>query len=131
MVYEATVSAPVNIACIKCDPPLRFRLLVDDWNRYWGKRDIALILPTNSSLSITLDQDHLQSTTTSRCEAEYEGPDRLWLNGKEEGIKQGGRMSVCIRELRRWRAEMESKDPREPKVDFLTMSSNHRSILPG
>ncbi|KAH9920126.1 GHMP kinase, partial [Fomitopsis serialis] len=49
-VYQATASAPVNIACIK----------------YWGKRDTKLILPTNSSLSVTLDQDHLRSTTTSR-----------------------------------------------------------------
>jgi len=46
---EATVSAPVNIAVIK----------------YWGKRDTELILPTNSSLSVTLDQDNLRSTTTS------------------------------------------------------------------
>ncbi|WVQ81743.1 diphosphomevalonate decarboxylase [Cryptococcus sp. DSM 104549] len=100
MVYEATATAPVNIACIK----------------YWGKRDTALILPTNSSLSVTLDQDHLRSTTTSRADASFEAGDRLWLNGKEETIKEGGRLSVCIRELRKWRKEVEEKDVGLPKL---------------
>lgn len=97
-VYQATASAPVNIACIK----------------YWGKRDTKLILPTNSSLSVTLDQDHLRSTTTSRCDTSFE-KDRLWLNGKEEEIKPGGRLAVCIDELRRLRKEVEQKAD-EPKI---------------
>ncbi|KAG8893628.1 diphosphomevalonate decarboxylase, partial [Tulasnella sp. 417] len=96
-VYQATASAPVNIACIK----------------YWGKRDTKLILPTNSSLSVTLDQDHLRSTTTSRCDPSFE-KDQLWLNGKEEEIKPGGRLAVCIEELRRLRKEVEKKAD-EPK----------------
>ncbi|WRT67643.1 diphosphomevalonate decarboxylase [Kwoniella shivajii] len=98
--YEATVSAPVNIACIK----------------YWGKRDTKLILPTNSSLSVTLDQDHLRSTTTSRADESFEKGDRLWLNGKEETIKQGGRLGVCISELRGWRKIEEDKDSSLPKL---------------
>ncbi|KAG8864616.1 diphosphomevalonate decarboxylase [Tulasnella sp. 330] len=89
-VHQATASAPVNIACIK----------------YWGKRDTRLILPTNSSLSVTLDQDHLRSTTTSRADPSFE-KDRLWLNGKEEEIKVGGRMATCIAELRRMREDLE------------------------
>ena len=84
--------------------------------RYWGKRDEKLILPTNSSLSVTLDQDHLRSTTTSRTDPSFSGADRLWLNGKEEVIKEKGRMWTCIRELRTWRREMEEKDPNLPKV---------------
>ncbi|OWZ33508.1 diphosphomevalonate decarboxylase [Cryptococcus neoformans AD2-60a] len=100
MVHEATASAPVNIACIK----------------YWGKRDTRLILPTNSSLSVTLDQDHLRSTTTSRADASFEAGDRLWLNGREEAIKEGGRLAVCIKELRAWRKEMETKDKNLPKL---------------
>ncbi|KAL7418507.1 diphosphomevalonate decarboxylase [Cryptotrichosporon argae] len=102
MVYEATTTAPVNIAVIK----------------YWGKRDTALILPTNSSLSVTLDQDHLRSTTTSRADAAFT-QDRLWLNGKEDVIKDGGRLFVCIRELRKWRAEMEDRDAGLPKLSTL------------
>jgi diphosphomevalonate decarboxylase len=84
--------------------------------RYWGKRDTALILPTNSSLSVTLDQDHLRSTTTSRADESFERGDLLWLNGKEEEVKEGGRLGVCNREMRGWRREMEAKDPGLPKV---------------
>nr|QMU26492.1 diphosphomevalonate decarboxylase [Agaricus subrufescens] len=104
-VYQATASAPVNIACIK----------------YWGKRDTKLILPTNSSLSVTLDQDHLRSTTTSRADASF-SKDRLWLNGKEEEIKEGGRMSTCIREMKRLRKEeVEDKNPNEPKLSTFNV----------
>ncbi|KAG8894998.1 diphosphomevalonate decarboxylase [Tulasnella sp. 403] len=99
VVYQATASAPVNIACIK----------------YWGKRDTRLILPTNSSLSVTLDQDHLRSTTTSRADPSFER-DRLWLNGKEEDIKPGGRLAVCIEELRRLRKGVEDKSSTESKI---------------
>ncbi|RDB16890.1 Diphosphomevalonate decarboxylase [Hypsizygus marmoreus] len=99
-VYQATASAPVNIACIK----------------YWGKRDTKLILPTNSSLSVTLDQDHLRSTTTSRADPSFKH-DRLWLNGEEEEIKDGGRMATCIAEMKRLRKEeVEDKQPNEPKL---------------
>ncbi|KAG5641852.1 hypothetical protein DXG03_004111 [Asterophora parasitica] len=98
--HQATASAPVNIACIK----------------YWGKRDTKLILPTNSSLSVTLDQDHLRSTTTSRADPSFER-DRLWLNGVEEEIKDGGRTATCIAELKRLRREeVEDKQPNEPKL---------------
>ncbi|KAK0240731.1 GHMP kinase [Armillaria nabsnona] len=99
-IYQATTSAPVNIACIK----------------YWGKRDTKLILPTNSSLSVTLDQDHLRSTTTSRADPSFK-KDTLWLNGQEEVIKDGGRMATCIAELKRLRKELvEDKDPDAPKL---------------
>ncbi|WOO77692.1 Diphosphomevalonate decarboxylase [Vanrija pseudolonga] len=105
MVYEATATAPVNIAVIK----------------YWGKRDTKLILPTNSSLSVTLDQDHLRSTTTSRADASFEAGDRLWLNGKEESIKEGGRLWTCIKELRGWRAAEEAKDAAKPKISTFPL----------
>ncbi|CAA7260652.1 unnamed protein product [Cyclocybe aegerita] len=99
-VYQATASAPVNIAVIK----------------YWGKRDTKLILPTNSSLSVTLDQDHLRSTTTSRADASFER-DQLWLNGKEDEIKPGSRLATCISEMKRLRKEVvEDKNLAEPKI---------------
>ncbi|KAG7092003.1 hypothetical protein E1B28_008390 [Marasmius oreades] len=100
MVYQATTSAPVNIACIK----------------YWGKRDTKLILPTNSSLSVTLDQDHLRSTTTSRADPEF-SKDRLWLNGNEEEIKPGSRMHTCITEMKTLRKKtVEDNDSSAPKL---------------
>lgn len=90
-------------------------------HRYWGKRDTALILPTNSSLSVTLDQDHLRSQTTSRCDESFEKGDRLWLNGKEEAVKADGRLGVCIRELRKMRSEVEQGDEKLPKVRAIAV----------
>ncbi|GAA5881734.1 hypothetical protein JCM3774_005972 [Rhodotorula dairenensis] len=104
-VYEATCTAPVNIAVVK----------------YWGKRDTKLILPTNSSLSVTLSQDHLRSLTTARCHttttstAGTEG-DRLWLNGHEEEIQPGGRTHTCLAELRHLRRQLEASDPNLPNL---------------
>jgi diphosphomevalonate decarboxylase len=83
--------------------------------RYWGKRDTRLILPTNSSLSVTLDQDHLRSTTTSRADPSFT-EDILWLNGQQEVIKPGGRTATCISELKKLRKALEDKDNTEPKV---------------
>lgn len=104
-VYEATASAPVNIAVIK----------------YWGKRDTKLILPTNSSLSVTLSQDHLRSTTTSRASPSFE-KDQLWLNGKDDEIKPGGRLATCISEMRRLRKELvEDVDPKADKISAFKL----------
>lgn len=117
-IYEATASAPVNIAVIKyVSITLIFYLLIYTISyRYWGKRDIKLILPTNSSLSVTLDQDQLKSTTTSRADPSFER-DQLWLNGQEDEIKQGGRLATCISEMKRLRKEkVEDKNPDSPKV---------------
>ncbi|VVB56505.1 Diphosphomevalonate decarboxylase [uncultured archaeon] len=58
--------APPNIALIK----------------YWGKRDDLLKLPLNDSVSITLDEKTLASTTTLVLGAKL-GKDRFILNGKE------------------------------------------------
>ncbi|KAI9459096.1 GHMP kinase [Russula earlei] len=111
--YQATVSAPVNIACIK----------------YWGKRDTKLILPTNSSLSVTLDQDHLRSTTTSRADPSFD-KDRLWLNGKEESIEAGGRLATCISELKRLRAVVEAQNPTAPKLSTYSVHIASRNNFP-
>lgn len=78
-----TCTAPVNIAVIK----------------YWGKRDEELILPINSSLSVTLHQDQLKTTTTVATSRSFE-EDRIWLNGKEEDIGHS-RLQTCLREIRR------------------------------
>ncbi|XP_026142165.1 diphosphomevalonate decarboxylase isoform X3 [Carassius auratus] len=79
-----TCTAPVNIAVIK----------------YWGKRDEDLILPINSSLSITLHQDQLKTTTTIACSRNFQ-QDRIWLNGKEEDISNP-RLQSCLQEIRRF-----------------------------
>ncbi|KAI0666025.1 Diphosphomevalonate decarboxylase [Trametes maxima] len=112
-VYQATASAPVNIACIK----------------YWGKRDTKLILPTNSSLSVTLDQDHLRATTTSRADPAFE-KDRLWLNGDEEEIKEGGRLATCIKEVKALRKQLEEKDASLPKISGYSVHISSRNNFP-
>ena len=113
-VYSATCSAPVNIAVIK----------------YWGKRDTKLILPTNDSLSVTLDQDHLRSMTTARVDAAFQGGDRLWLNGVEEDIGAEGRLRTCIEECRKVRREMEGKDGSLAKVSEGGRAQRGRSCAP-
>ncbi|NXA07512.1 MVD1 decarboxylase, partial [Sapayoa aenigma] len=79
----ATCTAPVNIAVIK----------------YWGKRDTDLILPINSSLSVTLHQDQLKTTTTAAASRDFT-EDRLWLNGAEVDVGHP-RVQACLREVRR------------------------------
>ncbi|NP_001007423.1 diphosphomevalonate decarboxylase [Danio rerio] len=78
-----TCTAPVNIAVIK----------------YWGKRDEDLILPVNASLSVTLHQDHLRTTTTIACSRSFH-KDCIWLNGKEQDISHP-RLQSCLLEIRR------------------------------
>ena len=82
-VKVATASCASNIAVIK----------------YWGKRDSKLVLPINSSLSITLDPAKMGTTTTAAISPDWEG-DRLWLNGKEEDVT-AQRIQNCLREIRK------------------------------
>ncbi|VAI23394.1 unnamed protein product [Triticum turgidum subsp. durum] len=82
-VLMATGRSPTNIAVIK----------------YWGKRDEALILPVNDSISVTLDPDHLSATTTVAASPAFPS-DRMWLNGKEISLS-GGRFQSCLREIRK------------------------------
>ncbi|NXY00033.1 MVD1 decarboxylase, partial [Centropus bengalensis] len=64
-----------------------------------GKRDDDLILPINSSLSVTLHQDQLKTTTTASASRDFV-EDRLWLNGEEADVGHP-RLQACLREVRR------------------------------
>lgn len=64
-VLVLTAQTPTNIAVIK----------------YWGKRDENLILAINDSISVTLDPDHLCTTTSVAVSPSFD-QDRMWLNGK-------------------------------------------------
>eukprot|EP00249_Psilotum_nudum_P007607 c20695_g1_i1 orf=345-1616(-) len=81
-ILMVTAKAPTNIAVIK----------------YWGKRDEKLILPVNSSISITLNTDDLCATTTVAASFRFSS-DRMWLNGKEFSL-EGERYKNCFRELK-------------------------------
>lgn len=78
---KITVVAPINIAVIK----------------YWGKRDSDLILPTNSSISLTLSTEYLHTKTTVSI-GETIQQDTLYLNGKLDKITK--RISKCLQFLR-------------------------------
>ncbi|TNV77763.1 hypothetical protein FGO68_gene17449 [Halteria grandinella] len=68
-----TATSPINIALVK----------------YWGKVHESLIIPANSSLSITIDQADLCSKTKVELIPTAEGTEpqvRLVLNGKEDKI---------------------------------------------
>lgn len=64
-ILMTTAQTPTNIAVIK----------------YWGKRDESLILPINDSISVTLDPEHLCTTTTVAVSPSFD-TDRMWLNKK-------------------------------------------------
>ncbi|XP_029947310.1 diphosphomevalonate decarboxylase [Salarias fasciatus] len=100
--HMVTCTAPVNIAVIK----------------YWGKRNEELILPINSSLSVTLHQDQLKTTTTVATSRSFE-EDRIWLNGKEEDISHP-RIQSCLREIRR--LARKRRNDGDPGLDSATLS---------
>ena len=107
---QLTCSAPVNIAVIK----------------YWGKRDESLILPTNSSLSLTLDQDHLSSKTTIALS--QLSNDKLVLNGNEMDISCSKRLFTVINHARDARKCLEDKNDELEKLSLfklLIVSSNN------
>ena len=78
---QARVFSPSNIALAK----------------YWGKRDVALNLPTNGSLSVTLNG--YGSFTTVEFDASFTA-DRLILNGKDESATKLSKVSRVLNELR-------------------------------
>ncbi|CAL9119780.1 unnamed protein product [Musa textilis] len=90
-ILMATGRTPTNIAVIK----------------YWGKRDEALILPVNDSISVTLDPDHLSATTTVAVCPTFDR-DRMWLNGKEIPLS-GDRFQSCLREIRKLADDVEDE----------------------
>jgi len=65
-----TCEATANIAVIK----------------YWGKRDDKLILPNNSNLSFTMDEQ-LKTRTTVMFSPKLK-EDEFWLNGKKMDLKE-------------------------------------------
>jgi len=89
-------------------------------NRYWGKRDPTLNLPTNSSLSVTLSQADLRTLTTASCSASYPQGDSLTLNGEASDVS-GARTQACFRELRTRRKALEDGDQSLPKLSGMPL----------
>lgn len=102
-IYQSSTTAPVNIAVVK----------------YWGKRDPKLNLPTNSSISVTLNQADLRTHTTAACSSKFT-EDTLQINSKPQDVS-GARTQACFRELRSLRNAIESADPSLPKLSTLPL----------
>jgi diphosphomevalonate decarboxylase len=80
---QVTVRGSANIAVIK----------------YWGKRDVKLNLPINSSLSGTLDQEHLSTVTTAFTSADLQ-EDELYINNERQAVLSNKRLLACLNALR-------------------------------
>ncbi|CCH61958.1 hypothetical protein TBLA_0F04250 [Henningerozyma blattae CBS 6284] len=104
-IYIANSTAPVNIATLK----------------YWGKRDVELNLPTNSSISVTLDQEDLK-TFTSVATSKDIVDDSLWLNGEKQAIENNKRLRNCLIDLRLQRRALEDNDSTLPKLSTLGLN---------
>jgi diphosphomevalonate decarboxylase len=100
MIQTATARACSNIALIK----------------YWGKRDAALNLPQNGSLSLTLDG--MTTTTTVHWDAAYD-QDAVSLNGKVLVDSELAKMSKFL-DLIRQEAGMRLKAKVESQNNFPT-----------
>jgi diphosphomevalonate decarboxylase len=75
--YRGKARAYTNIALIK----------------YWGKKDEALILPMNSSLSLTLDAFY---TETQVCFDEALTEDQFFLDGNCQSLQQTAKVSAFL-----------------------------------
>jgi diphosphomevalonate decarboxylase len=117
-IYQASTTAPVNIAVVKYVARMSDQQLIR--HRYWGKRDVKLNLPTNSSLSVTLSQADLRSHTTASCSASYPDGDTLLLNGLPESLSTA-RSTACLASLRQLRHAVEAADPKLPVLSTMPL----------
>uniref|UniRef100_A0A8D0L5N9 Diphosphomevalonate decarboxylase n=1 Tax=Sphenodon punctatus TaxID=8508 RepID=A0A8D0L5N9_SPHPU len=92
-----------------------------------GKRDEELILPINASLSVTLHQDQLKTTTTASISRDFK-EDRLWLNGEEADIGQP-RLQSCLREMRRLARKRRGSSNNEDTVPLSLAYKVHISSV--
>ncbi|TVY44256.1 Diphosphomevalonate decarboxylase [Lachnellula subtilissima] len=102
-IYQASTTAPVNIAVVK----------------YWGKRDPKLNLPQLLNLSNSLQAD-LRTHTTAACSASFPASDSLLLNSSPQDVT-GARTQACFRELRSLRAALEASDSSLPELSTLPL----------
>lgn len=83
-----------EMECVTCTGPVNIAVI-----KYWGKRDEKLILPLNSSVSVTLHQDQLRTITTVATSQNFE-KDQIWLNGIEQNI-ENSRLQAVIKEVKK------------------------------
>lgn len=91
-----------------------------------GKRDEDLILPINSSLSVTLHQDQLKTTTTAVISKDFT-EDQIWLNGQKVDIEHP-RIQACLREIRHLARKQRSADDKDPLSRSLSYKVHIASV---
>lgn len=87
--------------------------------KYWGKRDEELFLPTNNSLSMTLDQFYTETAVTFDSELDQ---DLFYLDGKMTDPEETKKVSVFLDKIRKF-----TNETRYAYVD----SVNHVPIAAG
>lgn len=105
---SVTIKAPINIAFLK----------------YWGKRDVNLNLPLNSSLSATLDPNILCSETTVET-SRYLLRDEISINGEEfVPVNPKSRIGTILKELR----YMARREHGRVKIDEKSVDENGKEV---
>lgn len=112
--YQVKLRSPINIALVK----------------YWGKAHEELIIPTNNSLSLTINKAQLCSTTTVTLQqrsADESGTEEeepkisLKINGDEQKVSE--RIQRVVKAIRMRASEQLKSDPAR-KVDVKACQSN-------
>lgn len=111
---KATAKAHTNIALIK----------------YWGKRNEQLFLPTNSSLSITLDRFY--TVTTVEFSEDF-SKDRFILNGEVMDETETQKVSRFLDHIRRlsgkkWYARVDSTNEVPTAAGFASSASGYCAL---
>lgn len=65
--------------------------------KYWGKKDESLIIPMNSSLSLTLDAFYTETTV---CFDKALTSDSFFLNGQEQTVQQTTKIAAFLAFIR-------------------------------
>ena len=66
---------------VKCISPINIALV-----KYWGKIHEEYIIPANSSISLTIDMEHIKSETVVSLVPSQEPEIEIFLNGKKDKV---------------------------------------------
>lgn len=89
--------------------------------KYWGKYHEELILPINSSVSLTLDPEDLSTTTSIEFSDEHK-EDQLWLNSERHELTK--RVKKILERTRRQAEKYKQPGEGWEKKHFKICSTN-------
>lgn len=76
-------------------------------------------LPTNNSISVTLDQSDLRTLTTASCSESFK-EDQLWINGEIYSLETP-RSKQVLKDLRNLRLNLEENDEKLEKISNFSL----------